>query len=105
VKRAGLGVQLLHDYYAQRWGVGGVIIRRVSEGGPAANAGLSSLIVDRRGNVVRFDTITGIDEHEVRNFNDLYQALDGRKPGEKVTVRFMRDGTIHTTSLKLTELN
>jgi len=104
VRRAGLGIRILPDAYARRWGIAGVIVRDVNRGSPAEQAGLRALRVDRRGNVVSFDVITGIGEQGVASYDDLYRALDGRKPGERVTVRFERDGRGQQTSIPLQEL-
>lgn len=104
VRRAGLGIRILQDAYARQWGVPGVIIREVYDGSPAASAGLRGLRVDRRGTVVSFDVITAIDDHRIQDYDDLYQALDGRHPGEEVTVHYERDGHPQRASLKLTEI-
>ena len=104
VRRAGLGVRILADAYARQWGISGVIVREVSKGSPAARAGLRSLKVDRHGSVVSFDVIKGIGEASVGNFDDLYQALDEREPGEQVTVDYEQDGRSLRTSIRLTEI-
>ena len=70
----------------------------------SARAGLRGLSLDQRGTVVSVDIITGIDKDPVGNFDDLYQALDGRKPGEQVTVHYERDGRAMRTSIPLTEI-
>jgi len=105
VKRAGLGVRILPDSVAARWGVAGVIIRQVDAGSPAAGAGLRSMTVDRRGNARSFDVIVGIDANPVRSFNELYHALDGRRPGEKVSLRYRRDDREYRAAIELQELD
>ena len=104
VRRAGLGIQILPDAYARRWGIAGVIVREVGRGTPAERAGLRSLRVDRRGNAVSFDVITAIDEHVVGSYDDLYQALDERRPGDSITVHFEREGQRRKAALELLEL-
>ncbi|MBW2271484.1 MAG: hypothetical protein JRH16_23275 [Deltaproteobacteria bacterium] len=47
MRRAGLGVRILPDYVAKRWGVDGVIVRDVSPGNAAQRAGLQLIRVDR----------------------------------------------------------
>jgi S1-C subfamily serine protease len=104
VRRAGLGIQIVPDSYARQWGIAGVIIRAVNPGSPAERAGLRSLRADSR--VIRsFDAIVGIEDQRVRNFNDLYQALDGREPGDEVSIRYQRDGVERTTQLRLVSLD
>ncbi len=105
VKRAGLGVRILPNSVAARWGVAGVIIREVDAGSTAARAGLRSMSVDHWGNARSFDVIVGIDDEPVNDFNDLYHALDGRRAGEKVGLRYGRDGREHRASIVLQELN
>jgi S1-C subfamily serine protease len=105
VKRAGLGVRILPDSLAAGWGVAGVIIRQVGAGSAADAAGLRSMTVDRRGNARSFDVIVELDGNPVRNFNDLYQALDGRRAGEKVSLRYQRDGREHRTAIALQALD
>ncbi len=104
VRRAGLGIRILADAYARQWGVSGVIVREVYEGSPAASAGLRGLRADRRGGVVSFDLIKAIGEDRIASYDDLYQALDGRRPGEQVTVHYERDGRLQRASIRLTEI-
>jgi S1-C subfamily serine protease len=105
VRRAGLGIRILQDAYAQQWGLSGVIVREVSTEGPAGRAGLRSMRVDRRGTVLSFDVITAIDDAAIAGYDDLYQALDGREPGDRVIVHYQRDGQKLETSLRLRELD
>lgn len=104
VRRAGLGIRILPDGYARQWGVAGVIVREVDAGSPAALAGLRGLRIDRGGTVVSFDVITAIGEDRIENYDDLYQALDGRKPGEGITVHYERDGAPARAAMRLTEI-
>ena len=104
VRRVGLGVQILPDHQAARWGIEGVIVQKLTPGGPAARAGLRPMQVDRRGNVY-LDVIVGIDDATVKSFDDLYRALDMREPGERVRLRVERDGREEQFDLVLQELN
>ncbi len=105
VRRAGLGVQILRDNQIRHWGVQGVVIRDVQRDSPAAKAGLRSMVTDRRGNVISYDLITGVDRRSVTGYDDLYQALDGRKPGDQITVQYRRGGRDHELALVLTSLD
>ena len=60
--------------------VDGVLIAEVVEGGSAAGADVK---VD--------DVIVGIDGKKVRTFADLQEALAKHRPGDKVTVKLVRD--------------
>ena len=104
VKRAGLGISILPDAYARQWGISGVIVREVGRTSPAERAGLRSLRLDQRGNIASFDIIKGIENEVIESYDDLYQALDGRKPGATVTVHFEREGRTQKTSMRLQEL-
>lgn len=60
--------------------VDGVWIREIVDGGSAAG---SDIKVD--------DVIIGIDGKKVQNFADLQEAIAQHRPGDKVTVKVMRD--------------
>jgi protease Do-like 1, chloroplastic len=100
VTRAGLGVELLPDYYAQRLGVDGVIIRSVQQGGAADRAGLKGIQRVSWGQIEFGDVIVAVDGKTVRSFDDLYTALDPHKPGDRVSVR-VRDNS-HERNVNIT---
>ena len=60
--------------------VDGVWVREIVDGGSAAG---SDIKVD--------DVIIGIDGEKVQNFADLQEAIAQHRPGDKVTVKVMRD--------------
>ena len=60
--------------------VDGVWVREIVDGGAAAG---SDIKVD--------DIIIGIDGKKVQNFADLQEAIAQHRPGDKVTVKVMRD--------------
>jgi S1-C subfamily serine protease len=101
VKRAGLGIHVLPDHLSQRWGVPGLIVRRVAPGGPAERAGLRGIELGPRGDVRSFDAIVAIDDREIRGYSDLFAALDAHEPGDEVRVRYLRDGEEHTVRVRL----
>jgi S1-C subfamily serine protease len=103
VRRVGIGVSILPDNYAVKWGLEGVIVRDVVSGGPAADAGVRPMEVDRRGNVF-VDVIVGINDTKIRNFDDLFRAFDVREPNEKVTVHIMREGRETVIEMALQEI-
>jgi S1-C subfamily serine protease len=90
-QNVGLGVTLLHDEQARRLGIRGVILREVTPGSPAADAGLVGLRQTPRGIAIG-DVIVAIDGKPIVRYDDLYQSLDTRSPGEIVRVRVLRDG-------------
>ena len=60
--------------------VDGVWVREITEGGSASGADIK---VD--------DVIIGIDGKKVHNFADLQEALAKHRPGDKITVKLIRD--------------
>jgi S1-C subfamily serine protease len=103
-KRAGLGIRMLHDRYAARAGVRGVIVGEVIEDSPAARAGIRGLQRNAAGSLIIGDVIVGINEHEVKDYDDLYNALDRYNEGDEVTVKILRDGKVVEVKLALTDI-
>jgi len=100
VEQVGIGIHILDERVARRWGVEGVVIQEVSSGSPAAEAGLRGLT--REGQSFRLgDVIVGIDKESVDGYDDLYNALDGRKAGEDVDVHIVRDQRRVSVSIPL----
>ncbi len=89
--QAGIGIEVLQDSVARRLRAPGVVIRRVVPGGPADRAGLKGL---RRtpGGFELGDVIVAINGESARDFDDLYNALDKRRPGDTVEVATVRGG-------------
>ncbi|MFF2011416.1 S1C family serine protease [Streptomyces sp. NPDC058195] len=71
----------------------GVALVSVAKGGAADTAGL------RAG-----DIITGLDGQPVTTITSLQEALAADKPGEKVTVTYLRDGRERTAKVTLGEV-
>ncbi len=91
VIRPGLGVQIAEDTTAQRLGVSGVLIIRALQNGAASAAGLRGTRRDSRGRVLLGDIIVGIEGDKVGSTNDLLDALEKHKVGDRVTVHIIRD--------------
>ncbi|HEX2040591.1 MAG TPA: trypsin-like peptidase domain-containing protein [Acidimicrobiales bacterium] len=84
VAHAWLGVEGddLEADDARRLGVdGGAVVRRVREGSPAAAAGLAAR-----------DVVVAVDGATVQSMSALKVAIRGRRPGQAVDLRFLRDG-------------
>jgi S1-C subfamily serine protease len=69
----------------------GTVIGSALPGGPAARAGL------RPG-----DTIVEVDGHPITSPTALTEQLVAEQPGNDVSVRYVRDGIAHTTTVLLT---
>ncbi|MBI4371799.1 MAG: trypsin-like peptidase domain-containing protein [Elusimicrobia bacterium] len=105
VVRPGLGISILtagQKYYL----LGeqdGVAVNKVQPGSPAAKAGLRGLRRLSGGRVEAGDVIVGIDGREVKDFDDLYNALDRHNPGDTVSVKIRRGS--RALSLPVTLVN
>jgi S1-C subfamily serine protease len=101
VKWPGIGVTLMPDHVAARWGLEGVVVREVLRGSPAERAGLRSISAGRRGAVRSFDVITEVAGRRVTRAADLIDVLDDYDAGDVVKVRFLRDGETWEANIEL----
>ena len=99
-RRVGLGISIVPDSLARRSGITGVVISEVIAGGPAARAGLRGLRNTARGTLVG-DVIVAVAGASVEDYDDLYNALDGREPAQEIEVTLLRDGTRETVKVVL----
>jgi S1-C subfamily serine protease len=103
VIRPGVGITVLtagQKYYLLG-DADGVIIDQVVRGGPAAKAGLRGGRHLPGGRYSPGDVIVAVDGHAVKDFDDLFSALDLYKVGDSVMVKIKRDGKEMTFSIKL----
>jgi S1-C subfamily serine protease len=101
--RPRMGVQLASDAFARQNDVeGGALVLSVVPGSPAAKAGLRSTQFDRSRTVSRLgDIIVGVDDQPIKSANDIFAALASHKPGDTVTITYVRDGEEHQAQVKL----
>ena len=103
VIRPGIGISVLTEgqkYYL----IGdkdGVVIDQAVRGGPAAKAGLRGGRHLPGGRYSPGDVIVGIDGHAVKDYDDLFNALDLYKVGDSVAVKILRDGKEQTFPIRL----
>ncbi|GAA2855686.1 trypsin-like peptidase domain-containing protein [Streptosporangium fragile] len=71
---------------------GGALVGQVTDGSPAAQAGI------RQG-----DLITKINDKAVEDAATVVGAVRGFKPGQKVTITYVRDGQPQTVTVTLAE--
>jgi len=102
--QVGIGIDRVDDSIARRIGITGVIIEEVPPGSNAAGAGLRGLQISEDG-VYLGDVIIGVDEEEVKDYDDLYNALDGRAAGDRVNLKIRRGNDVVTVPIELTILN
>jgi S1-C subfamily serine protease len=103
--RPGMGVSLLPDSIAMRWGIQGLAIAKVEPGSPAEQAGLQSARKTRLGHIHLGDIITKIDNKPVRIFDDLAKILDRHKVGDQITIEVYRNGESRNVKLRLKVIN
>jgi S1-C subfamily serine protease len=71
----------------------GALVQDVVPGGPADRAGIQGGRTPVQGGVVAGgDLIVAIDGRAVRTPNDIAAAIAGRKPGDKIKIKFIRGG-------------
>ncbi len=86
----GIGVRIdQQSQIERRNGIRGVLVLGVEPGGPAAKAGLRGVQRTAIGTRIG-DVIVAIDKKKVESYDDLYNALDARRPGDKVEVTIKR---------------
>jgi S1-C subfamily serine protease len=103
-EQVGLGVQIdPSQRLERRLGLRCVVILRVLDGSPAARAGLRGIQQSAQG-IQLGDVIVAINEHDVLNYDDLYNALDRYVPGDQVTVTVIRPDGRHQLQLELIRL-
>ena len=102
--RPGLGVTLLQEGIARRWGIQGVAIVDVDPRGTAGRAGLRGMRETPDGDYEVGDVITGLDGEEIADVDDLYRILDRRKVGDRVLVETLRDGKTRKISVTLQQV-
>jgi S1-C subfamily serine protease len=97
----GLGITFVRDEYARQAGVRGAIILEVPRDSQAYDLGLRGLSRDNRGRLFIRDIIVGIDETKISSYDDLYNALDGYKIGDTVTLSIDQDDKIRKVRIVL----
>ena len=81
----------------------GVTLVGVTAGGPAQRAGLEPFRRGRDGRVVAGDVITAVNDEPVADFDDLLNALERQRPGDKVTLTIWRSGQTRKQAVTLAE--
>jgi S1-C subfamily serine protease len=85
-------------------GIKGVVVTGVPAGSPAEKAGLKKPRRAPDGSI-EVDIIVQIDGRKVESYDDYYNALDQKKPGEKVDVKVRRADKTVTLSLDVLVVN
>jgi S1-C subfamily serine protease len=103
--RPGIGVEVLNDYQARRYGLEGIVITEVEPGSPAAEAGLEPARVDRRGRITG-DVIVGVNGVRVLTLADLQDAFEAAGGvGSTVELNVVNGGKRRDVKVGLAEIN
>ena len=103
--RPGLGVSLVPDTMAKRWGIKGVIIGKVTRGGAADRAGLKGARETMMGQVQLGDIIVSAAGKPVATIDDLMDVMEAHKVGEQVSVEILRGNRREKVSVVLQAVN
>jgi putative serine protease PepD len=108
VEHAYLGVQIvaIPSGVADQLGVpAGVEVTKVVTGAPAADAGLHASsgqkTVDGQSYPTGGDVITTFDGKTVSSAAELQTAVDSKRPGDSVTITYVRSGKTRTVTVTL----
>jgi S1-C subfamily serine protease len=103
-EQVGLGIQIdPAQRLEQRADIHGVVVLRVVPGSPAEKAGLRGIVQDYSGITVG-DIVVAIAGSRVRDYDELYNTLDGHHAGETVKVTVSRDGKKRDVPIELVSL-
>ncbi len=103
-EQLGIGVQVDPARRLERsHGIRGVVVLDVVTGTPAVRAGMRGITQTRNG-LLLGDIIVGLDDQKVDDFDDLYNALDRHRPGDRVDVKVRRDNQLVTLKVEVMAL-
>lgn len=105
VTRPGLGITFVRDEYARQAEVQGAVIAEVPRASSAYDLGLRGLSRDDRGRLFIRDVIIGIDGTKIASYDDLYNALDGYKIGDTVTLEVGQGGKNRKVRITLVKID
>jgi S1-C subfamily serine protease len=103
--RPGLGVSLIPDAMARRWGVQGIIIGKVGRGSPAEKAGLRGARETAMGRIHLGDIIVAVEGKPIQTVDDLMDVMEQHKVGDEVTVEYLRGNRRHQVRVTLQAVN
>ena len=103
--RLGLGVSLIPDAMAKRWGIKGLIIGKVSRGSGAEQAGLKGARETTTGRVELGDIIVAVEGRPVRTLDELMDVMERHKVNDQVTVDILRGTRRERVSVTLQAVN
>ena len=103
--RPGLGVSLVPDAMARRWGIKGLVIGKVSRGGGAERAGLKGARETGTGRIELGDIVVAVAGKPVTTIDELMDVLEGQKVGDQVAVEILRGNRREKVTVTLQAVN
>ena len=103
--RPGLGISLIPDAMAKRWGIKGLIIAKVTRGGAAERAGLQGVKETVMGRVELGDIIVSVDGKSVTTVDELMDAMELHKVGDRVAVEVVKGTRRQQVTVTLQAVN
>ena len=103
--RPGLGVSLVSDTIARRWGIKGLVIAKVTRGGGADRAGLIGVREGRGGRIELGDIVVAVEGKPIQTIDDLMDAMEKQKVGDRVTVDVVRNKKQRSVEVTLQAVN
>jgi S1-C subfamily serine protease len=103
--RPGLGVSLVPDSVARRWGIKGLVIAKVARGGSADRAGLRGVREAAGGRIELGDILVAVEGTPVATVDELLDVLERFKVGDRVKVDVIRDNKRVSVDVTLQAVN
>ena len=103
--RPGLGVSLVPDAMARRWGIKGLVIGKVSRGGAAERAGLKGARETSSGRIELGDIVVAVAGKPVTTIDELMDVLEHHKVGDQVAVDILRENRREKIMVTLQAVN
>ncbi len=104
VIRPGLGVRIAPDWVTKRLDLPGPLLDTVTTNSAAAKAGLRGTIVQGRRIRQLGDVILRVDDREIKQEDDLLDALERHAVGDEATVTYLREDKVTTTRVILQQV-
>ena len=105
VVRPFMGVRIsdpIGQQITQRMGVPGLLVMVVDQGSPAERAGIQGTRTTPDGSrIIPGDVIQAVNGKPVNSSDELYAALERRKPGDEVTLTLYRNKQTREVRVKL----
>jgi S1-C subfamily serine protease len=103
--RPGLGVSLVPDAMARRWGIKGLVIGKVARGGSAERAGLKGARETPTGRIELGDIVVAVAGKPVMTIDELMDVLEHHKVGDQVVVEILRENRREKVTVTLQAVN